>query len=466
MSEGDLMSIRSAAPSTGSRTIVSVLGTPRARRAFGTAATLGAVLAPVAVAPAGAASIAYIKASNVWLANPDGSGQYQVTTDGTSANPYASPSQADDGTIVALRSLKLRRMRQNGEQLNTPTDLPGSGGISEVAISPNGQIVAFSRICGSGVSLTMCVSYTGPNGTGQPASGPGGFRYPSWIDNTRTLVSTGNAVYTHVLGTDVDHWFNVSISAEAQDGEVAGSKLVMVDHGSNPQRLVFSRRLDNGFDTSPEETCEATNPADGPNGASFADPTWAPGGGLVAWQEGDGIWTATSNDVDDCPAIIGTSATIAGGSEPDFGPAAVNPGPRPTSVQPAGGATSTPTVQPLVPRQPQTQTQTQTQTRPGATQLVRSPARLLAKTFPVRRGFRFRLNLSRAARVTVRVERLAGARGRVLGSVAFQRRAGANTFTVTKVKGKALRPGRYRARVVASSGGTASTPVILSFRLR
>ena len=37
---------------------------------------------------------------NVWLANPDGTGLYQVTLDGSAGNPYGAPSQADDGTIV------------------------------------------------------------------------------------------------------------------------------------------------------------------------------------------------------------------------------------------------------------------------------------------------------------------------------------------------------------------------------
>jgi hypothetical protein len=43
-------------------------------------------LAPVA-ALAAADSIVYVKDANVWLANADGSSPYQVTLDGTAANP-------------------------------------------------------------------------------------------------------------------------------------------------------------------------------------------------------------------------------------------------------------------------------------------------------------------------------------------------------------------------------------------
>jgi hypothetical protein len=77
------------------------------------------ISALVAAAPAAAHSLVFIKDSNVWLANADGSGQYQVTLDGTSGSPYSSASQADDGTIVALRTplggrAQIWRMRPNG----------------------------------------------------------------------------------------------------------------------------------------------------------------------------------------------------------------------------------------------------------------------------------------------------------------------------------------------------------------
>ena len=51
-----------------------------------------AISAPSALAD----SIVYEKGGNVWAANPDGSGQRQVTTSGG----YSHPSQANDGTIV------------------------------------------------------------------------------------------------------------------------------------------------------------------------------------------------------------------------------------------------------------------------------------------------------------------------------------------------------------------------------
>src|SRR3954451_22920456 len=84
------------------------------------AATVAVSLA--AVVPAQADTLVFVKDNNVWLSNPDGSGQYQVTLDGSADNPYLSPSQADDGTIVAARAKPnggpLYRLRQNGDLVN------------------------------------------------------------------------------------------------------------------------------------------------------------------------------------------------------------------------------------------------------------------------------------------------------------------------------------------------------------
>src|SRR3954453_13147761 len=81
------------------------------------------VLAVLCVAsPAHASSIVYAKRGNVWLSNPDGSKQYAVTSDGN----WASPSQADDGTIVARRHTQLVRMTRSGRILGQVTALGGA----------------------------------------------------------------------------------------------------------------------------------------------------------------------------------------------------------------------------------------------------------------------------------------------------------------------------------------------------
>ena len=100
-----------------------------------TSRILTAALAAAAISLAGATqafadSIVYIKDRNVWIANPDGSVQYQVTTDGTESFPYRHPSQADDGTIVAGHGSEIVKLRQNGEELsrfNPPQGVDSTG---------------------------------------------------------------------------------------------------------------------------------------------------------------------------------------------------------------------------------------------------------------------------------------------------------------------------------------------------
>src|SRR4051794_10718753 len=93
-------------------------------RALACAVTLAALaLAP---ACAEASSLVYIKDGNVWLAAPDGSRQTRLTTGGG----YESPSQANDGTVVAVRRTvegtheprRLHRMNRAGTLLNPPVE--------------------------------------------------------------------------------------------------------------------------------------------------------------------------------------------------------------------------------------------------------------------------------------------------------------------------------------------------------
>jgi hypothetical protein len=86
-----------------------------------------AVCAAAAVpAVAAADSLVYVKDGNVFLSAADGSAAKQVTTDGG----YESPSQADDGTIVAGRRTeengrtprRLHRVDREGKLLNPPVE--------------------------------------------------------------------------------------------------------------------------------------------------------------------------------------------------------------------------------------------------------------------------------------------------------------------------------------------------------
>ena len=203
------------------------------------AALAGACLA-LAPAAASADSLVYLKDGDVWLSQPDGSGAYQVTTDGTPDSPYRSPSQADDGTIATARYDEIIRMTQNGTVLNT-IDPPGltnsvshhmDGPPIHTAISPDGSRIAYtlsSFECPPGASCgaRFATAYTAADHfTAPEATGTTYFRNTSWVTNSRTLQfgGFGSQVNLHDVGAgSAKHWFDDSDttdpSTDLGDGE-------------------------------------------------------------------------------------------------------------------------------------------------------------------------------------------------------------------------------------------------------
>jgi hypothetical protein len=314
----------------------------------------------VAAAPAAADSLVFVKDGNVWLSNPDGSGQYQVTFDGTPGNPYVSPSQADDGTLVAGRAQPnggpLYRLRQNGELINTIPVGAMLAGPFAPQVSPDGQLVAFEHVfsrsvngyieTSSDVRFTRADGST-PNGFGEAGRGAGA---PSWIDSGRAFVGINTIATTVVPGqasvewwSDYDHqptWFSFGQSVE--DGEVAANGSIAVVRGEGSTGTIQLYRSSGGFTTLPTPTCTLSEPSPGPAGQEFVDPTFSPSGAALAWQEGNGIWI---EDVD--PGCKGNpQLLIPGASEPDWGPAPVNPGPRSVPAGPGAPAGQAPASQP------------------------------------------------------------------------------------------------------------------------
>lgn len=316
----------------------------------------------VAAAPALADSIVYAKDGNVWLANPDGSGQYQVTADGSPAHPYRSPSQANDGTIAAGFGEEIVRLRQNGEVLNRidPPALLDSAGQPldgppiDVAISPDGARIAYtmaSYSCPAGAECgaRTVTAYTAADHlTPAQQGGSTYLRDPSWVTSSRTLQFGGfsHQVNVHDLGAASDtHWFDdwelvgQPDATDLGDGELnpQGTRLALVrGYGSNATVAWYDvgGNALSGLPPAPSIRC-VTGADPGING-----PTWSADGQSLAIADPEGIWV--KRDAADCETPDPILA-IPGGSEPDWGPAPVNPGPRagqappptPTAPQPA-----------------------------------------------------------------------------------------------------------------------------------
>jgi hypothetical protein len=366
---------------------------------------LGAAAALLVLAgPAGADSLVFIKDANVWLANPDGSGQHQVTLDGTAAHPYESPSQADDGTIVAVRATattrrQLYRLRQNGALLNPPIDTPAPGtGAIDARVSPDGRLVAYwfattvaDPLClfcvdvASRALISHADRFTPHDAIGTPNTGG----WPSWIGNDTLLLTSGSATvwYYRIGMPEAAEWFadfqtggGVPIPT-LLDGEVSpdGTRLAVV-RGDNQETVALYAM--NGAPPALPFPFTGNCALLGATGG-FSDPTWSTDGTLLAVQDGAGVSVVPVPTLTTCgPA----SPVIPGASEPDFGPAAIVPGARPPCANPGN-----PT--------PCGETPRSTDTTPPETKLTRRPAR---KTRTARvaiafrsteRGSRFRCKL-------------------------------------------------------------------------
>ncbi|HEY2596086.1 MAG TPA: PASTA domain-containing protein, partial [Chloroflexota bacterium] len=328
-------------------------------------AVLTAVTASLALAAgqAGAASIVFMKGGNVWLASPDGSVVRQVTSGGG----WDSPSQADDGTILAQRGTQLFRMGRGGNPLapainTTFTGAPATwAGPVNAVISPDGVNQAYDgEITDSGYydSGCGCYVYTHTFATwwgsattlSQPNQTLGQQDYvdPAWIDNGHLMLSATGIliaqVATYALGAGdnaMTPWFS------DPDPNLQGLGSGAITRSAD--KLAFVANVQGGVGneiriysatgpppvaggptpSAPADTCNL-----GPNNFQSLRVSFAPDGQSLAYDAPDGIHLRTLTGWPSC-----TSATdkliIPGASEPYFGPADVGP--------PTPSATPTPT---------------------------------------------------------------------------------------------------------------------------
>jgi hypothetical protein len=323
------------------------------RRAIAALAAAAAV-SLAAAATADADSIVYLKNGNVFLSNPDGSNEHQVTNDGSESVPYTSVSQADDGTIVVGHGREIERLKQNGQVISS-FDPPASvdstsatidGLPQDVAVSPDGTKVSFvyytvtcppGASCGSRQTLLYSHSdrATDPNTFGVHWN----FTNPSWVTGDRVLFHGGygrSANFDSPGGGDDDsvHWFDDTdengSTEDLDDGELTrtGDRLAALrSYGSNLQVGIYAVSGNPQTGAPPEAPKLACSI--GPS-ATLKSPSWSPDGKSLAFSSGDGVEVVALPNVvpGECPGVSSASTVVVpGGSEPDWGPADVNPTP-------------------------------------------------------------------------------------------------------------------------------------------
>ena len=425
-------------------------------------AVVAAALALLASPAAGSASsIVYTAAGNVWLMQPDGSGKYQVTLDGTVANPYSSASQADDGRILAQRADHFVLLAQNGAVLGTVSPF---GGAQHAAISPDGSAVAYASPCFVSASASTCVTYQNVATGAEVGSSGSGQSFPSWIDSTLTVIGKGGALWLQRLGSSETRWLSPPYTdgvppfnqpgVALEDAEInAATNRVVALYQGNPQTILLYQ----GAAPPPAPAGEALCALSGAVGA-YDDPTWSPDGAALAWAESDGIHALAVGDVaSGCVGSTPATLLAAGGFRPDWGPADVNPGPRPTTT-PGGGGGTQPGGGGTQPGGGGTQPGDD-----GATldQIAPSASRPALRRARGRSSITF--TLSERAMVSALVDRIRSS-GRVVRVRTVTRRVLPAGRTVLALG--SLRPGRFRVTLLLRDDAGNTGRLVKTFRIR
>jgi len=337
-------------------------------------ALLSVVLVFVSAAPAAADSLVYVKDSNVWAAGPDGTGAVRITVDGSAQDRYGYPSQADDGTVLAVRGTRFYRYDRSGHRLasfgSVLTGRPaaiGAVGPFDARMSPDGSKVAYwLGIMGGWYDYARGIYYSDPESAVVYQSAIDGaqlgdtvfWEEPSWLADSQHLLvwerlnSLTPQVASGEIGADHNHFTGWFRDRETFADPVGGHEIGAGELSRDGQRLAALRSGGTsglhspynqvivytvaGFDRAPAPMACAF---EGDGGHEMGAPTFSPDGTRVAWAESSGIWVGTIGRPDSCDGWD-AKLVVPGGLEPDWGPAEPGPGAAPVGGTPPAGGTA------------------------------------------------------------------------------------------------------------------------------
>jgi hypothetical protein len=411
-----------------------------------------AVTSMLAAASASASSIVFVKNGDVWLTSPDGAKSYQLTHDGH----YFSPSQADDGTIVAGHGSTIVRMDRSGHLLGNPLPVVGGDtttlgpspkdkfyGPLDPKVSPDGKQVAywFWEYANYYSGACNCIqyglqSYTTTTAVDHLTSGPSNTieedRDPSWINNQRTLVWDPYFIYqasTWVPGSDWHNrqwWFQYH-DAMIRDGELSpdGKKIAAIaaisGAGSPYDHLYFWSTNGPAWTGNPPYNEDINNPPEvtqptlhcqNVRDSDASSPTWSPDSTAIAFHDKDGIWVQTvPSNLNDCSAAT-EKLLVPGGTDPDWGPADVDMSQQPGAAgSPSHGAAVTVSGLRITPRKFRAARRGQAISKHGRMAVSFALSAPSTVTLTVQRGHRVRGRLSLTGQAGTNVVRLTGRLG-------------------------------------------------------
>lgn len=326
-----------------------------------------------------AGTLVYIRSNNVWIARPDNTGARQLTTNGTAAYPYVSPSEDDAGHIVvghltrsAGSSVKVARFVRMDQSGNVLQDFPtpiASLSIIFARVSPNGSTIAYGALFGASdcADYGDCYTFfdhslhyssaTGPSakGTGKAAD----VSWANWAGNSRVILQkdTDNDIaYQAPTQTTVTPWFHTCETSDPgcndtafvhsqptvdRGGDRYAASVQMLPWNTDPahpngQQYLYVLPTSHATTASPPPTPGAgcaiqgpdpTTPFPGPAQLTVADPTFSPDGGEVAftWRGSgaDSIAIAVVPDLNDCSSAAAYKV-VDEGSQPYWSPAGLS----------------------------------------------------------------------------------------------------------------------------------------------
>lgn len=281
----------------------------------------------IGTSQASASSLVYMKDGDVWLGSPDGSVERQLTTGGR----FESPSQADDGTVVAIERVEaggvrfglIHRISRNGQGLGSvrcgPENSTTYTGPLGAEVSPDGSLVAFHFFQSPSPSPKAAYCPTDQDALTSGFGEIGGAFNPSWISGDTVVLFTTSGfpnVITDTPNGNSSGWFTengLRLDAGAVDRGL--TKLAGIVSGGGELRIY---QMNGPPPAAPAPRCSFTFP-----GATdhYEHPTWSPDGTQLAWDEPDGIHVADVPSLDDC-ANVTEELVVPGASDPHWGPAA------------------------------------------------------------------------------------------------------------------------------------------------
>jgi hypothetical protein len=293
--------------------------------AAGVLAALGLVVVGPGTTPAAQAAepsgtLVFVRAGNIWLSEPDGTGQRQVTTGGN----WTSASMSDNGRLAGIRAGNIVIMRPDGSRITEwdPEDLFGPNSCATVytsppgglVISPDGTHVAWhqgrSSNCAGRLEIDFATATSDALRFDLGALVIGA--EPKWIDSRRLTIDDHGArlitvSQTSALGKewfsssdyyedDPDDWFD--FAPEMWDPVVSrDGKRVAYVWRTDPETIWDRATTDNPLSVtqpripSKNNVCVAQADKRSDDELVLSDPMFSPDGDAIVHLEASDVWT-------------------------------------------------------------------------------------------------------------------------------------------------------------------------------